>query len=293
MATWNELINEIASASTQFDQVRRKYLFDLSSYRKRNVIAYYSSFLHKTNIDTSINDLDMQAFMATIHNLDRNIGLDLILHTPGGGIAATEAIVNYIRKMFNNDVEIIVPQIAMSAGTMIACSGNKIFMGKHSSLGPIDPQLGGIAAKGVLEEFEKAKKEISIDQGSFLVWKILLEKYHPSFIDLCQKSITWSEKTTTGWLESGMFKGDTEANKKAAQIVEYLSSKGDHFVHERHINIEECISAGLKICRLEENQDLQNLVLTVHHSFMHTLQKTNAAKIVENQNGIALISAIR
>lgn len=235
----------------------------------------------------------MQAFMATIHGLDRTKGLDLILHTPGGGIAATEAIVNYIRTMFDSDIEIIVPQIAMSAGTMIACSGNKIFMGKHSSLGPIDPQLGGIAAKGVLEEFERAKQEISGNQGSYLVWKTLLEKYHPSFIDLCQKSISWSEKTTTGWLETGMLKGNADASSKAAQIVEYLSSKGDHFVHERHINIEECLSAGLLISRLEENQDLQNHVLTVHHSFMHSLQKTNAAKIVENQLGIALITATK
>ncbi|MDV6237900.1 hypothetical protein CH379_019935, partial [Leptospira ellisii] len=88
-------------------------------------------------------------------------------------------------------------------------------------------------------------------------------------------------------------KGNADASSKAAQIVEYLSSKGDHFVHERHINIEECLSAGLLISRLEENQDLQNHVLTVHHSFMHSLQKTNAAKIVENQLGIALITATK
>ncbi|MDV6237397.1 hypothetical protein CH379_017320 [Leptospira ellisii] len=68
MATWNELINEIANASNQFDQVRRKYLLALAEFRGRNVIAYYSSFLHKRSIDTSINDLDMQALYSnSIH----------------------------------------------------------------------------------------------------------------------------------------------------------------------------------------------------------------------------------
>jgi len=293
MATWNELLNEISNATNQYDFVRRKYLNGLAEYRGRNVIAYYSSFLHKRNVDTSINDLDMQAFMATIHSLDRSKGLDLILHTPGGGIAATEAIVNYLRTMFDGDIEAFVPQIAMSAGTMIACAANAIFMGKHSSLGPIDPQLGGIAAKGVIEEFNRAKKEIASDQGSFLVWKTLLEKYHPSFIDQCQKSIDWSEKTTKSWLASGMFKSLGNAEEKAQQIVDFLSSRHDHFVHERHINIEECITSGLKVKRLEEDGELQNHVLTVHHAYMHTLQSSNAAKIVENQKGVALITAIK
>ena len=43
-----------------------------------------------------INDEDMNGFMAAVHKLDRSLGLDLILHTPGGSIASTEAIVRYL-----------------------------------------------------------------------------------------------------------------------------------------------------------------------------------------------------
>lgn len=50
--------------------------------------------------------------------------------------------------------------MAMSAGTMIACSCKEILMGKQSSLGPVDPQIYGVPAKSVIEEFELAKKEI-------------------------------------------------------------------------------------------------------------------------------------
>lgn len=79
--------------------------------------------------------------MSVIHKLDRSRGLDLILHTPGGDMAATESLVDYLRSMFGTDVRAIIPQLAMSGGTIMALSCNKIIMGKESSIGPIDPQL--------------------------------------------------------------------------------------------------------------------------------------------------------
>jgi ClpP class serine protease len=75
--------------------------------------------------------------------MDRSKGLDLILHTPGGDMAATESLVDYLRQMFGKDIRAIVPQIAMSGGTMIALAWKEILMGKHSNLGPIDPQFSG------------------------------------------------------------------------------------------------------------------------------------------------------
>lgn len=87
----------------------------------------------------------MNAFMTNVYRLDRSKGLDLILHTPGGDLAATESIVNYLQSAFDGNVRAIIPQISMSAGTLIAMSCREILMGRESSLGPIDPQLGGIS----------------------------------------------------------------------------------------------------------------------------------------------------
>lgn len=87
-------------------------------------------------------------------------GLDLILHTPGGDLAATESIVDYLNQMFGKDIRAIIPQISMSAGTMMALSCSEIMMGKQSNLGPIDPQMGGVACQAVLDEFQKAKDDI-------------------------------------------------------------------------------------------------------------------------------------
>jgi ClpP class serine protease len=67
-----------------------------------------------------ITDEDKNGFMMAVHKLDRTKGLDLFLHTPGGSISSTQSIVDYLHKMFGKNIRAIVPQIAMSAGTMIA-----------------------------------------------------------------------------------------------------------------------------------------------------------------------------
>lgn len=134
-----------------YDIVRRRYLAKLHEITKRNVIIYYSGWLQKQSVaGVEINDEDKNGFMTVVHKLDKRLGLDLVLHTPGGNTAATESLVDYLRSVFGNDIRAIVPQLAMSGGTMIACSSKQIIMGKQSSLGPIDPQTGGIPAHGVI-----------------------------------------------------------------------------------------------------------------------------------------------
>ena len=125
MPNWNEVLTEIQNCgrTNALDFVRRHHLKEFSAYRRRNTIAYYSGWLQKNgNAKSSINDDDKNGFMATIHKMNRSLGLDLILHTPGGDIAATESIIDYLQRMFNGNIQAFIPQLAMSAGTMIACS---------------------------------------------------------------------------------------------------------------------------------------------------------------------------
>ena len=279
-----------AGDQSPLDTVRRRHLKNLYEYRKRNQICYYSGWLQKPNVKgVEIDDNDKNALMMAIHKMDRSKGLDLILHTPGGQVAATESIVNYLRKMFSTDIEVFVPQIAMSAGTMIACASRLIHMGKQSNLGPIDPQFGGIPASEVLEEFNRAAKEIKTDPSKIPLWQVIISKYHPTFIGECEHSIKWSQAIVKDWLQSGMFSGSKNAKVTARNIVRHLSDHSKHRSHSRHIHIEDCKKIGLKISDLESNQDLQELVLTVHHAFIHTLTSSLAYKIVENHNGEAMI----
>lgn len=292
MPSWKEVLEEIQECPyrNQLDYVRRKYLDKLHQLTGRNIIAYYSGFLQKPGIgSTSITDDDKNGFMAAIHTLDRSKGLDLILHTPGGDLAATESIVDYIRKMFGNDVRAIVPQIAMSAGTMIACSCNQILMGKQSSLGPIDPQFGGIPAYGVLSEFNRAIEEVKKDPTTIPIWQVIVSKYHPTFIGECQNAIDWAADIVTEWLATNMLVNEADPRNAASHIVTKLSDHDGTKTHARHIPVEELSQIGLHIIELEKEQELQDLVLTVHHTYMHTFSQASCARIIENHIGNAVI----
>ena len=293
MPNWNEVILEIQQEQKKspnlnpLDSVRRKYLKKVSEISGRNTIAYYSGWLQKPlAAGTAVGDKDKSGFMLTINKLDRTKGLDLILHTPGGDIAATESIVDYLYSMYGKDIRVIVPQISMSAGTMIALASKEIVMGKHSNLGPIDPQMGGLACQAVLNEFKQAKEDIKQNPHSAILWQVIISKYHPTFLGACKQAIEWSEKMVFEWLENNM----CERNKnKVKKIVNTFSNHTEQKSHSRHISKKECKAIGLNITDLENNQAFQDAVLTTHHAFMHTFSSTLCVKLIENHNGIAYI----
>lgn len=296
MPNWNNVLDEIKEEGSEYDRIRRRYIRKLSDLTGRNVIVYYSGWLQKPSVEgIHIHDGDKNGFMSVIHGLDRSKGLDLVLHTPGGEIAATESIVDYLRSMFGTNIRSIVPQLAMSAGTMISCACQEIVMGKHSSLGPIDPQLGGgIPAHGLIEEFKRAWEEIQNDPRRAAVWHPILQRYHPTLIGECEKALDWSDKLVREWLKTGMF---SNLKNPTAKISKIMNELGDHAVnlsHSRHLSAEKCRQMGLKIKMLEDagSSDLQDAVLTLHHSCIHTLSGTVACKIIENQNGTAVINTV-
>ena len=302
MPNWGQVLNEIQGMRVEnpLDTIRRKYLATMHDYTGRNIIAYYSGFLQKPKGDVAIDDNDKNALMQAVYGLDKSKGLDIILHTPGGNTAATESIVNYLRSLFGNDIRAFIPQIAMSAGTMIALSCKEIVMGKQSNIGPIDPQFGGMSCAGVIEKFQNAINGIKADPASAPLWQVIISKYHPTFLGDCQKAIDWSDKMVTEWLCTNMLTDHEAPEEDAKKIVETLGSHKETFTHAKHIHIDECHKLGIKVIPLEtldqraigECKDLQDCVLTIHHTYMHTFSSSSAVKIVENHLGSAMIMNI-
>lgn len=290
MPSWHQLLEEIKVKGSTYDVVRREYLRKLQRITGRNVILYYSGWLQKPGIPgMQVNDADKNGFMTVIHGLDRSKGLDLILHTPGGETAATESIVDYLYSMFRTDIRAFVPQLAMSAGTMIACACKEIIMGKQSSLGPIDPQFGNLPAHGIVEEFKRAYQEIVDDPSKIPLWQPIIAKYHPTLIGECEKAVQWSNDMVKEWLARGMLKDCDNPMVKAAEIVAELSDHALTKSYARHLSADKCKEIGLKVSMLEDDQRLQDTVLTVHHACVHTLSSTHAFKLIENQKGVAFI----
>ncbi|ELH0894226.1 ATP-dependent Clp protease proteolytic subunit [Vibrio fluvialis] len=294
MANWSGMIPELSSMGSSFDILRRKYISELAALTGRNVICYYSGFLQKPEVGAgnAVNDNDKNGFMTAIHGLDTSKGLDLILHTPGGDTAATESLVDYLWTIFKGDIRCFVPQMAMSAGTMIACSCKEIWMGKQSSLGPVDPQFNGIPAHGVLEEFNRALDEIKNDPRTIPVWQPIVNKYPPAFLGECDKAIKWSTELVKSWLARNMFLDDVDKDSKIEKVINELVDHSVSYAHNRHLSLQKCKDIGLKVHELESDQDLQDKVLSVHHIYCHTLGSTAAFKIIENSESKAFIQQV-
>lgn len=281
MASWDDIIKELGDTPTPVDYIRRRYIKDLSEYTGRNTIAYYSGFLIKKEGNIEINDGDMEGFMNAVRGLDTSKGLDLILHTPGGDPTAAEAIVHYLRDKFNNDIRAIVPQIAMSAGTMIACSAKEIIMGKHSSLGPIDPQFSGIPAHNIKQEFEEAKADLAANPQNAQYWAIKLQQYPAAFMKTAIDAIDLSEELIRKWLNDML----DHKQEDVDIAVNFLISHKDSKVHGRHYYYKDCLDNKLKVKLMEDDNELQDKILSIHHSFMITFQNTSSLKIIGNSDG--------
>lgn len=296
MPNWNEILKELqANNQGPHDNLRRKYLTQIHEHTGRNVIAYYSAWLQKPHlrgIEFGIGDADKTGFMTCSHEVDHKQGLDLILHTPGGDVAATESIIDYLRSLYRGDMRAIIPQLAMSGGTLLALSCQEIVMGKHSSLGPVDPQIGGMPAQGILEEFEQASKEVKADPTRIGLWQPIIAKYWPTLITSSRHAIDWSDQLLRTYLTNGMLKDDKPAarGQKIKKIADHLGKQAKSKSHNRHINPDVAESLGLKIVRMESDQKLQDLVLSLHHAVSITMTQTHAVKIIENHKGTAYVN---
>ena len=294
MANKNEILGKIVEyKNAGQDLIRREYLSELKEYTGNDTIVYAASFpCRHPNVSgnlLSIGSNDIQGFMTCLNGL-KGDKLDLIIHSPGGSLEATEQLVQYLRAKYQY-IRAIIPQNAMSAATMLACACDEIVMGKQSAIGPIDPQMtlvkqNGVAhtlpAHSILADFERAKIEIAADKNSANVWIPKLMEIPNGFLDLCQKTIDLSKSKVAEWLDTYMFKDD---DKKGASIAGWLGDFNEHKTHGRPINYQLAQEKGLKITLLENDQELQDKVLSVFHATLVTFDVAPCVKIIENHLG--------
>ncbi|EAX48073.1 protein of unknown function DUF114 [Thermosinus carboxydivorans Nor1] len=110
-------------------------------------------------ISRYINIEDSEHILRAIRLTPDDMPIDLVLHTPGGLVLASEQIAHALMR-HPAKVTVFVPHYAMSGGTMIALAADEIVMDCNAVLGPVDPQLGQYPAASIL----KAVKQKSIDR---------------------------------------------------------------------------------------------------------------------------------
>lgn len=293
MPTRLSIAESIAQHGAPHDFVRRRHLRALHKYTGRVTIVYASAAGMQTAPgalagDLSINSDDIRSFMDVLAGVSGD-GLDLILHSPGGQLDAAEGIVGYLRRKFTS-VRAIVPQYAMSAATMIACACDEIVLGKHSCIGPTDPQISlrrhgkpeaQVSAQVILDEVNYAFRQVQANPATAPLLHARLDEIPPGFLVYCQQTIERGKDVVTDWLTNHMKLQRDDARR----ISEWLGSSQTHRSHGRPITIIEAEANGLKVKALEDDPKLQDLVLSVFHSTMLTFENSRCGKLVENHAG--------
>jgi hypothetical protein len=310
MPSWGSILSEIKQSAASrgnkgpdFDGIRLKYIRALRNLSQRAVIVYASGWLQgggRSDLDLTMQGGDVHALMEACHKVNER-ELDLIIHSPGGSPQAAEQIFNYLRTQFDY-IRAIVPLQAKSAATMIVLGCDEIVMGRHSELGPIDPQIpipvpGGqrlAPAHAILRDFQRAKDEIAANVAVLAAWTPILHAYAGGLLEFCTQQIKLSQEIVEGWLKRYMLShadcgiAEPERDRTAASISQYFGSEAsyDRFrTHSRPVRIEELRNiAGLRIRALEDDDDLQDAVLSIYHVLDFTFGGP-AIKIVENHLG--------
>lgn len=293
MPAWNDLLNQFQSIP---EPARPGWLLGnltqslvrIGNLRgNRHVLLYASAFLQKPQAPgelISITGEDLNAFMSVIYGMEWSRGLTLMLHTPGGQTNATETILAYVRSKFAS-VEVIVPTFAMSAGTMISLGSDRVVMGRQSQLGPIDPQIpmgGGrqVSARAVVEQFERTKADILANPLTAHAWAPAVQTIGPSLLQEAQNALDYGESMVAGWLAQYMFSGQTDAGDKGKAVARHFNDASTHKSHGRRIDREEARNVGVVVEDLENDQQLQEAVLTAYHLGTIIFEQSPIAKIL-------------
>lgn len=285
------------NGALNMDGMRRSYLVKLHELTKRNVVCYYTNWMNP-NVnggDVSIVLDDIHGLMEVFKDLDAKDGLDLLLHSPGGDPTAADSLVRYMRSKFD-DVRVVIPVAAMSAATMWSLAGDSLLMGKHSQLGPVDPQMvtrqGAVPAGAILRTFKRAQDDCAVDPTHLSGWVPTLQQYFPGLIDMCEDSTTLSKSLVEKYLSEHMFKGKSPAERKklSKEAADFFGDDTIHIAHGRGIGREQLETLSLVVEPLEAKDDLQDAVLSVHHAFMHTFAANpGVSKVIENHLGRAVV----
>jgi ClpP class serine protease len=168
---------------------------------------------------------DSEAVLRAIRLTPDDTPIDLILHTPGGLVLASEQIA-YALRAHPAKVTVLVPHYAMSGGTLLALAADEIRMDAAAVLGPVDPQLGDLPAASLIRAVGKKPAERLEDRTLVMA-------------DVAEKAVRHMREVVRSLLARHM------DDKKAETVAEELA--GGHYTHDDPITVDEARALGLPI----------------------------------------------
>ncbi len=190
--------------------------------------------------------------------------LIVVLETHGGYIETVERIANTLRQHYAA-VEFVVPDFAMSAGTVLVMSGDAIHMDYYSTLGPIDPQVQKdgsndlVPALGYLGKYDELVEKSRNGDLTGAELQFLIEKFDPADLHKYEQAKLLSVSLLENWLAKYKFKNWKRTETRGVRVTKEMKKArakeiGDHLndtelwhTHSRGISMNELRRAPMKL----------------------------------------------
>lgn len=173
---------------------------------------------------------DSEQVLRAIRLTPPDVPIDLILHTPGGLVLATEQIARALIR-HPAKVTVFVPHYAMSGGTMLALAADEIVMDANAVLGPVDPQLGNFPAASILKVVQD-KPIGDIDDQTLIM------------ADLSRKAIQQVQRFVRTLLQDNIPQQKI-ATENIEKIIDALTT--GQVTHDYPVTVEEASKLGMPI----------------------------------------------
>ena len=297
MGYYTEYLDQTLSAQQLGDE-RKRQLRRISELRGNRDILVYAADLDKPNTPPallSIGYSDLVPFHDQLSNL-KGSKLDLILETGGGSGEVAEDIVRSLHEKYE-EVAVIVPGWAKSAGTIIAMAGDEILIEPASALGPIDAQLSWqgkvFSADALIEGMEKIKREVEESGTLNRAYIPMLQALSPGELQSAENALNFAKTLVADWLARYKFKNwnehsttgiavtEDEKKRRAGEIAKALCDHKKWLIHGRSIKISDLEAMGLRITDYSQQPDLAEAIRRYHTLLQMTFDSTNIYKVFE------------
>ena len=278
---------------------RRELIKSIEEKTGRKLLVYIAAShpvpIPEINAMRSIRVEDITFLEDLLRTADSEKG-DLLINSAGGEPNVAEKMLMMCRHRFTKEFNVIVPNFAKSAATMIALGSDKILMGYLSELGPIDPQViitdpsgkqQQLPAQAIVGGLTEIRRKIVEDKDPIEMYYPMLSQVRPEIIQYCNNAIKASQEFAEKWLKAHMLKSNPA---KAEKVASELSNGVTYKSHGKVIDYAEAKDRlGLDVECIDPKSELWSWIWELYLRANFHLQMTNGIKLFESStNSVAM-----
>lgn len=279
-----DLQDELKSLICKYNQLRHTYLF---------IYAVDFEKMGIPGLDLSISSSDYQ-FIHEILRKAESTSVDFYIETPGGSGTAAEDIVSFLHNKFNT-VNFLIAGEAKSAGTIMAMAADEIYMTDSGSLGPIDAQMrigrSTVSASDYINWINDRRNDVQRGMPLSPVDATMIAQITPGEIEGAVNALNFAIDKLKEWLPKYKFRNwKTTETRNCPVTEEYKIQRANEIAtamanhkkwrdHGKSLKISDLEKLGLKINRVEDDADLEDIVYRIKIVLMLLFNSSNHYKI--------------